>query len=60
MGKQRISLRSLERLLVPNRPDKCRLIDLMRQRSCNQRHFRTFSVIDGFNREALSIDIAIS
>ncbi|MCO6536722.1 MAG: IS3 family transposase, partial [Gilliamella sp.] len=28
--------------------------------SCNQRRFRTFNVIDGFNREALEIDIAVS
>nr|WP_141672682.1 hypothetical protein [Gilliamella apicola] len=32
----------------------------MSDSSCNQRRFRTFNVIDGFNREALEIDIAVS
>ncbi|MWP48800.1 MULTISPECIES: hypothetical protein [unclassified Gilliamella] len=32
----------------------------MSDSSQNQRRFRTFNVIDDFNREALGIDIAVS
>jgi putative transposase len=35
-------------------------MDFMSDSSRNQQRFRTFNVIDGFNREALSIDIAAS
>ncbi|MCO6521492.1 MAG: transposase family protein [Snodgrassella sp.] len=35
-------------------------MDFMSDSSCNQRRFRTFHVIDDFNREALGIDIAVS
>ena len=31
----------------------------MSDSSLNQRHFRTFNVIDDFNREALGIDISV-
>ena len=35
-------------------------MDFMSDRSENHRRFRTFNVIDDFNREALGIDIAVS
>ncbi|OCG58242.1 hypothetical protein A9G41_02660 [Gilliamella sp. Nev5-1] len=35
-------------------------MDFMSDSSYNQRRFRTFNVIDDFNREALGIDIAVS
>ncbi|WP_180297860.1 hypothetical protein [Snodgrassella alvi] len=35
-------------------------MDFMSNSSRNQRRFRTFNVIDDFNREALGIDIAVS
>ena len=35
-------------------------MDFMNGSSKKHRRFRTFSVIDDFNREALGIDIAIS
>ncbi|MWP46153.1 hypothetical protein [Gilliamella sp. Pas-s27] len=35
-------------------------MDFMSDNSKKQRRFRTFNVIDDFNREGLSIDISIS
>jgi putative transposase len=35
-------------------------MDLMRNSSRHQRQFRTFNVIDDFNREELDIDVVIS
>jgi putative transposase len=35
-------------------------MDFMSDSSRNQRRFRTFNVIDDFNREALGIDIGVS
>jgi putative transposase len=35
-------------------------MDFMSDSSRNQRRFRTFNVINDFNREALGIDIAVS
>ncbi|OCG40657.1 hypothetical protein A9G25_06945 [Gilliamella sp. Bif1-4] len=35
-------------------------MDFMSDSSRNQRRFRTFNVIDDFNREALGIDIAVN
>ncbi len=35
-------------------------MDFMEDSSRNQRRFRTFNVIDDFNREVLGIDIAVS
>ncbi|WP_257379116.1 integrase core domain-containing protein [Snodgrassella alvi] len=45
---------------VPNKLGKCWSMDFMSGSSRNQRGFRTFNVIDDFNREALGIDIAVS
>jgi putative transposase len=46
--------------LVPNKQGECWSLDFMSDSSRNQRRFRTFNVIDDFNREALGIDIAVS
>jgi putative transposase len=46
--------------LVPNKQGECWLMDLIRDSSRHQRRFRTFNVIDDFNREALGIDMAVS
>ncbi|WMY91552.1 IS3 family transposase [Snodgrassella communis] len=59
-GKQRIPPRTPEKLSVPNKSGECWSMDFMRDSSRNQRRFRTFNVIDDFNREALGIDIAVS
>nr|WP_287955844.1 DDE-type integrase/transposase/recombinase [Snodgrassella sp.] len=45
---------------MPNKLGECWSMDFMSDSSCNQRRFRTFHVIDDFNREALGIDIAVS
>ncbi|PIT54368.1 transposase [Snodgrassella alvi] len=58
--KQRIPPRNPERLSVPSKQGECWSMDFMSNSSCNQRRFRTFNVIDDFNREALGIDIAVS
>ncbi|OCG61143.1 transposase [Gilliamella sp. Nev3-1] len=58
--KKRIPPRCSERLLVPNKQSDCWSMDFMSGSRCNQRRFRTFNVIDDFNREALGIDIAVS
>jgi putative transposase len=58
--KQRIPPRSPERLSAPNKQGECWSMDFMIDSSRNQRRFRTFNVIDDFNREALGIDIAVS
>ncbi|WP_081303477.1 IS3 family transposase [Gilliamella sp. WF3-4] len=58
--KKRIPPRCPERLLVPNKQGECWSIDFRSDSSRNQRRFRTFNVIDDFNREALGIDIAVS
>ncbi|WP_143425481.1 DDE-type integrase/transposase/recombinase, partial [Gilliamella sp. Nev5-1] len=58
--KKRIPPRCSERLLVPNKQSDCWSMDFMSGSSRNQRRFRTFNVIDDFNREALGIDIAVS
>ena len=58
--KKRIPPRTPEKLLVPNKQGECWSMDFMSDSSGNQRRFRTFNVIDDFNREALGIDIAVS
>ncbi|WP_143558199.1 DDE-type integrase/transposase/recombinase, partial [Snodgrassella alvi] len=58
--KQRIPPRNPERLSVPSKQGECWSMDFMSDSSRNQRRFRTFNVIDDFNREALGIDIAVS
>ncbi|WP_257380849.1 DDE-type integrase/transposase/recombinase [Snodgrassella communis] len=49
-----------EKLSVPNKLNECWSMDFMSDSSRNQRRFRTFNVIDDFNREALGIDMVVS
>ncbi|WP_081303537.1 IS3 family transposase [Gilliamella sp. WF3-4] len=58
--KQRMPPREPEKLLAPNKQGECWSMDFMSDSSRNQRRFRTFNVIDDFNRDALGIDIAVS
>jgi putative transposase len=58
--KKRIPPRCPEKPLVPNKQGECWSMDFISDSSRNQRHYRTFNVIDDFNREALGIDIAVS
>ena len=58
--KQRIPARTPKKLSAPNKQGECWSMDFMSDSSQNQRRFRTFNVIDDFNREALGIDIAVS
>jgi putative transposase len=60
MGKIRIPLRIPEKLSVRNKLGVCWSMDFMRDSSRNQCRFRTFNVIDDFNREGLGIDFAVS
>ena len=57
---KRLPQRYPEPLSVPSRLGECWSMDFMSDRSENHRQFRTFNVIDDFNREALGIDIAVS
>jgi putative transposase len=50
--KQRIFLLSPEKLSVPNKLGECWSMNFMSDSSRNQRRFRTFNVINDFNREA--------
>ncbi|WP_144366064.1 integrase core domain-containing protein [Snodgrassella communis] len=60
MGKIRIPLRTPEKLSIRNKLGVCWSMDFMRDSSRNQCRFRTFNVIDDFNREGLGIDFAVS
>ncbi|WP_144340385.1 integrase core domain-containing protein [Snodgrassella communis] len=60
MGRIRIPLRTPEKLSVRNKLGVCWSMDFMRDSSRNQCRFRTFNVIDDFNREGLGIDFAVS
>ncbi|PIT59640.1 DDE-type integrase/transposase/recombinase [Snodgrassella alvi] len=51
---------SPEKPAVLKKPGECWSMDFMSDSSRNQRHFRTFNVINDFNHEALSINIAAS
>lgn len=58
--KQRISLRSPEKLATSNKSDEYWPMNLMRDHSCTQRRFRTFKMIDDFNYAVLGIDMAVN
>jgi putative transposase len=58
--KQCIPPRSPEKLSVLNKLGVCWSMDFMSDSSRHQHRFRTFNVINDFNREALGIDIAVS
>jgi putative transposase len=58
--KQRVPLRDPMPLLVPDRPNRVWSADFMRDALYSGVRFRTFNVIDDFNREALAIEIDTS
>ncbi len=59
-GKKRLPNRTPEPLSVPSSNNQCWLIDLMSDSLQCGRRFRTFNVIDDFNREVLAIEIDLS
>jgi putative transposase len=59
-AKQRLPNHKPESLAVPNSHDKAWSIDFMSDSLHNKVRFRTFNVIDDFNREVLGIDVATS
>ena len=58
--KKRIPERIKEPLMVPARPHICWSMDFMSDSLTSGRRFRTFNVIDDFNREILAIEIDTS
>lgn len=59
-GKRRVPNRNPEPLAAPSALGKCWSMDFMSDSLHNKVRFRTFNVIDDFNREILGIDIATS
>lgn len=59
-GKKRLPSRSLELLSVPTGMNQCWSMDFMSDALMCGRRFRTFNVIDDFNREALAIEVDLS
>lgn len=59
-GKKRLPNRYPAPLLVPEYINQCWSADFMSDTLWCGRRFRTFNVVDDFNREALSIDIDIN
>lgn len=50
----------LKPLVVPDQPNRCWLMDFMHDQLSDGRTVRLFSVIDGFNREVLCIEVDFS
>lgn len=59
-AKRRLPKRHRVPLYVPRRPDTVWSADFVADALYNGRRFRTFNVVDDFNREALAIEIDIS
>lgn len=53
--KKRLPVREMKMLLQPLEPNYCWSMDFMSDALTNGQRFRTFNVIDDFNREALGI-----
>ncbi|CAM5206823.1 IS3 family transposase [Oligella ureolytica] len=58
--KQRVPARQPMPLTQPTSPQQCWSVDFMADSLVSKRKFRTFNVIDDFNRQALGIDVATS
>lgn len=58
--KKRVPVRDPQPLLVPDRPNRVWSADFMSDALANGVRFRTFNVLDDFNREALAIEIDTS
>lgn len=59
-GKKRLPSRHPEPLAVPATANQCWSIDFMSDSLFCGRRFRTFNVLDDFNREALAIEIDLN
>ena len=59
-GKKRLPQRSPEPLSVPASINQCWSVDFMSDALWDGRVFRTFNVVDDFNREALAIEIDLN
>jgi len=59
-GKKRLPTRNPEPLSVPLAANQCWSIDFMSDSLQCGRRFRTFNVVDDFNREALAIEVDLS
>lgn len=58
--KKRLPRRQPQPLSPSPEPNECWSIDFMRDALSNGRAFRTFNVVDNFNRQALAIEVATS
>ena len=59
-GKKRLPTRTPEPLAVPTSANDCWSMDFMSDNLYSGKHFRTFNVIDDYNRELLAIEIDMS
>jgi putative transposase len=59
-SKKRLPVRDPQPLLVPSAPNQVWSADFMSDALYNGTRFRTFNVLDDFNREALAIEIDTS
>ena len=59
-GKKRLPSRNPEPLVVPADMNQCWSIDFMSDSLFCGRRFRTFNVVDDYNREALAIEVDLS
>jgi len=59
-GKKRLPSRSPEPLKVPESVNQCWSIDFMSDALWCGRKFRTFNMVDDFNREALAIEVDLN
>lgn len=59
-GKKRLPTRAPEPLAVPTSANDCWSMDFMSDNLYSGKHFRTFNVIDDYNRELLAIEVDMS